>query len=101
MKRIIMIVMVLGIVFVSSNTHAFCMGSGNIMMYPSNSCYEPREPFCLSMGNCSQWDIDRYKREINDYKQCILDYVDAVEADICNMKEKANEAIQEWNNFAR
>jgi hypothetical protein len=96
-----MLIVVLGAVSISGYAHAFCMGSGNIMMYPSNNCYEPNEPFCVMSGNCSQWDIDNYKRKIDNYKQCILDYVDAVEADICNMKEKANEAIQEWNNFAR
>ena len=54
---------------------------------PSHSCSEPWD-------KSNQWDID-------SFKSCIEDFVDEQKAAIKRHAAAADEAIEDWNSFAR
>jgi hypothetical protein len=64
---------------------------------PSHSCYKPKKPYNFT----SQWDVDRFYHDVERYKSCINEFVDAQNNAITNHREAANNAIDEWNNFVR
>lgn len=80
----------------TSVAFAFVIGESNlgIMGYPSHSCYQPSKPY----GN-DQWAWEHFKREVGDYEDCIRLYVEGAGNDQKRIAEKANEAIQEFNDF--
>lgn len=64
---------------------------------PTESCYEPSKPYRFN----SQYEIDSYKREIEQYKQCIMDFIEKQKNEAKTHHEAANNAIEKWNNFVR
>lgn len=102
MKKVIITLVVLLSVVIVTSTYAWCPGSGNLSVfgYPNHSCYEPSIPFCFHDKSCDQFEVDRFRSDMEEYQQCIQDYVSGVEHDICEAKKKANAAISEWNSFS-
>lgn len=47
---------------------------------------KPDKPFCVSMGNCTEFDVDMYKREMEYY--------------LSNLKYYVNEAQDAGNQYA-
>ena len=65
------------------------------MFSPSHSCSKPHKPYQFE----DEWDVRRFKNEVEDYKQCIADFVDEQNDEARNHEEAAQEAIDEWNNY--
>jgi len=62
---------------------------------PSHSCSEPYKP--LEFNN--PWELDNFNSEVEDYKQCISDFVGEQNDEAKNHQEAAQEAIEEWNHY--
>ena len=72
-------------------------------------CAEPQrpftnvtKPFCAGIGgdmsDCSNWDIQNYRQEVERHIQAMENYAEeAVRFAECEI----DEAIREWNEFAR
>ncbi|NVJ64743.1 MAG: hypothetical protein HWD84_11025 [Flavobacteriaceae bacterium] len=88
----------LAMVFGGSN---FTLGS-----YPKNTCYPPTsKPFKPYQFN-NQFEIDsynvqvkRYNAELEDYSNCIDEYIENANNDIKRIQEAAQQAINEFNNL--
>lgn len=64
--------------------------------YPDHSCVQPPMPVFLDQGS-----VATFQTQLAIYKQCILDYLDASANDQNRIKEKADEAAEEYNSFAK
>lgn len=62
---------------------------------PSHSCRKPYKSYKFE----DQWAIDRFKREVETYKQCIADFVEEQNDEVEHHREAAEEAIEEWNSY--
>jgi len=62
---------------------------------PSNSCSQPRKPYQFD----DDWEIERFKRDVESYQRCISDFVDEQNEAVRKHQDAAEEAIDEWNNF--
>lgn len=62
---------------------------------PSHDCSKPYVPYQFD----SEWELDNFKSEVEDYKRCLSDFVEEQEEAIQAHSEAAEEAIDEWNNF--
>lgn len=65
------------------------------MFAPSHSCSKPYKPYQFS----SRSERDLFLLEVQNFKECISDFVEEQEAAIRRHREAANEAIDEWNSF--
>lgn len=62
---------------------------------PSHSCYEPWKPYEFS----SRWEAENFRSEVEEYRQCIADFVEEQKEAIERHQEAAEEAIDEWDRF--
>jgi hypothetical protein len=92
---------------VSSNAVAMVFGGSNLdfLGYPSHTCTAPYSKPIKPYSFSSQWEVDQYNMEVENYNRerrefisCIEEYVDNEKNDIKRIKEKANEAINEANS---
>lgn len=60
-----------------------------------HSCSQPSKPFEFN----SQWEVDQFNMDVEEYKRCIQDFVDEQNDAIANHGRAAEEAVDEWNNF--
>ncbi|KJZ17158.1 MULTISPECIES: hypothetical protein [Halomonas] len=60
-----------------------------------HSCSQPIKPFEFT----SQWQVDQFNMEVDNYRMCIQNFVDEQNDAIDNHSSAAEEAISEWNNF--
>lgn len=67
------------------------------MFSPSHSCSKPYKPYSFT----SRWELEEYKDSIERYKSCIEEFVEEQEEAIRHHQNAAQEAIDEWNRFAR
>lgn len=65
------------------------------MFTPSHSCSKPYKPYKFN----SEWDIRQFQDDVEDYKQCISDFVEEQEDAVRKHQNAAQEAIDEWNSF--
>jgi len=65
------------------------------MLQPSHSCIKPYKPYEFT----DQWQLDRFKGEVEMYKQCIADFIEEQNEAIENHQQAAEEAIDEWNHY--
>lgn len=65
------------------------------MFTPSHSCSKPYKPYRFN----SELEIQRFRDDVEDYKQCINDFVEEQEDAIRRHQEAAQDAIDEWNSF--
>ena len=64
---------------------------------PSHSCSKPYKPYEFT----SDWEVQNFRNEVEDYERCINDFVEAQEDAIRKHQEAAQDAIDEWNNYVR
>lgn len=62
---------------------------------PSPSCFQPSKPYQFN----SQWELDNFYQEVEDYKACISDFVEEQNEAARNHQQAASDAIDEWNRF--
>jgi len=65
------------------------------MFAPSHSCSKPYKPYQFD----SDWEVRRFRDEVDDYKRCIGEFVEEQEEAVRAHQDAAQEAIDEWNNF--
>lgn len=63
---------------------------------PSHSCYEPSIPYEFN----DDFERQRFINEVEEYKECLSDFVDEQNDAVKNHQAAAQEAIEEWNSFA-
>jgi hypothetical protein len=76
----------------------FWLGTSNgfaDMFSPSHSCYKPSKPYQFN----SEWEVSNFKSEVENYRNCINDFVDEQNDAIRKHKNAAEDAIDDWNNF--
>jgi len=64
---------------------------------PTNWCTAPWKPFSFT----SQIQLDRYNAEARRFQSCIDDFIEEQEDAIRVHRSALNDAINEWNRFAR
>ena len=64
---------------------------------PSHSCEQPSKPYDLS----NSAEVENFSGEVEEYKNCINEFVEEQNEAIRNHQQAAQDAINEWNNFAR
>lgn len=67
------------------------------LIEPSHDCSQPDVPY----GFQDQYERDQFQADIEEYKTCITDFVEEQQDAIRKHKSAADEAIEEWNAFAR
>jgi len=63
----------------------------------SHSCSKPSKPYSFN----SEWEVEAFKSEVEDYKRCISDFVEEQNDAVRSHQEVAEEAISEWNSFVK
>ncbi len=64
---------------------------------PSHGCSRPYKPCQFN----SQWELDRFEDEVEDYKRCISDFVEEQNEAVRKHRQAAEDAIDEWNRNVR
>lgn len=64
---------------------------------PSHSCSKPHKPYFDS----DEFSQQLYLNDVSNYKQCIVDFVEQQNHEISIHQRAADDAIEEWNRFAR
>jgi hypothetical protein len=67
------------------------------MFSPSHYCRKPIKPYEFT----DEWQISRFKNELQRYKDCISDFVEEQNDAARKHQEAADEAIEEWNSYVR
>lgn len=62
---------------------------------PSHYCSKPYKPYEFN----SKWEIDNFLSEVEDYRNCIEEFVDEQQSAIRKHQQAADDAIDEWNSF--
>ena len=93
-KKIALIALLAGFAF-STPALALVFGGTNFgfMGYPDHTCSEPYKPYQFT----DQYQVDRYNRDMEEYIDCINEYVDNAANDIKRIQESAQSAIDEAN----
>jgi len=64
---------------------------------PDHDCTKPYKPYTFT----SQWEIENFRSEVEDYKNCIAEFVEEQQQAIRNHTQAEDDAIEEWNDFVR
>ncbi|MBV7478220.1 hypothetical protein [Pseudomonas sp. PDM31] len=64
---------------------------------PSHNCTKPDIPYEFE----DQFERDQFESDVEEYKDCITDFVDEQQQAMRKHKSAADDAIEEWNSFAR
>jgi hypothetical protein len=64
---------------------------------PSHDCTKPDIPYEFE----DQYERDQFISDTAQYKSCITDFVEEQQDAISKHKAASDEAIEEWNAFAR
>lgn len=64
---------------------------------PSHDCDKPDIPYEFQ----DQFERDQFEVDVEEYKTCITDFVEEQQNAIRKHKSAADDAIEEWNAFAR
>lgn len=65
------------------------------MFEPSHSCHEPYKPYEFT----SQWELDQYQSDVENYQRCINDFVEEQEQAIRKHQSAAEDAVDDWNRY--
>ncbi|MGL5125205.1 MAG: hypothetical protein ACRC6U_04375 [Fusobacteriaceae bacterium] len=60
-------------------------------------CYKPSKPYEFN----SQSELDSYREDVEEYQECIINFIEKQQNEAKIHTEAANNAIEEWNNFVR
>jgi len=74
---------------------SFSIGSAGDYFITSAYCIAPSKPFEFT----SQWQVDIFWDEVEQYKSCIGEFVDKMSNQAQKHQDAASNAIDEWNNF--
>jgi len=75
---------------------AYYFGRSNLTFgYPDCNCYPPNKPYQFS----SDYEVDRFRNEVNDYIDCVNSYLEAAENDIEQISDAMDDARNEANWF--
>jgi len=64
---------------------------------PTHSCRKPYKPYKFN----SEWEVQNFKDEVDRYKRCLKDFVQDQKDAIDQHQEAANDAVDEWNRYAK
>ncbi|MEX5606840.1 hypothetical protein [Pseudomonas protegens] len=64
---------------------------------PLHDCNQPDVPYEFQ----DQFERDQFQADVEEYKTCITDFVEEQQDAIRKHKSAADDAIEEWNSFAR
>jgi hypothetical protein len=64
---------------------------------PSHDCDKPDVPYEFQ----DQYERDEFETDVEEYKTCITDFVEEQQDAIRKHQSAADDAIEEWNAFAR
>ena len=67
------------------------------MIEPSHDCNQPDVPYEFQ----DQYEREQFQADVDEYKTCISDFVEEQQDAIRKHKSAADDAIEEWNSFAR
>lgn len=67
------------------------------MFMPRNTCYKPSKPYQFN----NQWDLDRFKDDVETYRDCINNFIDDQNREAQTHLDAARKALDEWDNFVR
>lgn len=65
------------------------------MFHPSHSCREPYKPFSFT----SRFELDMYFDEVEQYKDCLVEFIDDQEESIKKHRLATEDAANDWNSF--
>ena len=70
---------------------------GTFSGYDGPNCFKPSEPFCAVLKNCSEWEIESYKSEIESWVRCRKEYIREAQDDagcaLLKIREEIDQAI--------
>jgi hypothetical protein len=77
----------------ANDAFAVVFGGSNLgfMGYPKHNCSKPYKPLSFK----SEYELNRYKDDFENYIRCINEYVENANNDIKRVTEAAEEAISE------
>lgn len=64
---------------------------------PSHYCNPPDVPYEFQ----DQYEREQFNSDVEEYKSCITDFVEEQQDAIRKHRSAADDAIEEWNSFAR
>ena len=67
------------------------------MLSPSHNCSKPFMPYQLN----SEFEIENYKKKVRRYKSCLQNFIDHQNNEALKHGKAADEAADEWNNYAK
>ena len=66
--------------------------------YSGPDCLRPFEPFCAALRNCSEWEIEDYKSNVNRWIECRREYIREAQDDagcaLLKIREGIDAAIE-------
>jgi len=62
---------------------------------PSHSCSKPYKPYKFN----SKWEVENFQNDVENYKNCISDFVEEQNTAVTYHRDAASAAIDEWNNY--
>lgn len=67
------------------------------LIEPSHDCSQPDIPYEFQ----DQYERDQFLADAKEYKTCIADFVEEQQDAVRKHNSAADDAIEEWNSFAR
>ena len=99
MRKLTLVLMAVATIsLVAGSAYAFVIGPTNFGFggYPDPSCTQPYVPY-----SSDKYAWQSFQYDLEKYKSCIQEYLEAAENDKKRISEKANEAIDNFNRFVR
>lgn len=66
--------------------------------YDGPICFKPSEPFCVVLKNCSKWEIESYKSDLDIWVTCRREYIREAQDDagcaLFKIREGIDRAIE-------
>ena len=66
--------------------------------YDEPNCFKPSEPFCIALKNCSRWEIEIYKSDLENWVACRKEYIREAQDDagcaLLKIREGIDRAIK-------
>lgn len=67
------------------------------MFTPSHSCSKPFKPYSFS----SEFERDRFIQDVEDYRDCLNDFIEEQLEEAESHQEAAQDAADEWERYKR
>lgn len=93
-KLFLALALVVGVVLVAPNAQAFYCRVPSFPLVAPRAPQKPREPVCVTLKNCTQVDVDIYKRQLENWVEDLKRYVRQAQ-------EVADEYMEDVVKFAK